>query len=64
MKITINILPAIGSVIAFGATYSLLTGSLQKFVPFSGALNEFATAMCLFMIGALLTFCSFEKVNK
>jgi hypothetical protein len=64
MKITINILPAIGSVIAFGATYSLLTGTAQKFVPFSGALNEFATTMITFLMGALLLICSFEKVNK
>jgi mannitol-specific phosphotransferase system IIBC component len=64
MKITINILPAIGSVIAFGATYSLLTGTAQKFIPFSGALNEFATTMITFLMGALLLFCSFEKVNK
>jgi hypothetical protein len=64
MKITINILPAIGSVIAFGATYSLLTGTAQKFIPFSGALNEAATALVAFMIGAGLLICSFEKVNK
>ena len=64
MKITINILPAIGSVIAFGATYSLLTGSAQKVVNFSGAANEVATLLVSFMLGALLLFCSFEKVNK
>ena len=64
MKITINILPAIGSVIAFGATYSLLTGSAQTVIPFAGPLNEFATTMITFLMGALLLFCSFEKVNK
>jgi mannitol-specific phosphotransferase system IIBC component len=64
MKITINILPAIGSVIAFGATYSLLTGTAQKFIPFASPLNELATTMVTFLIGAGLLICSFEKVNK
>lgn len=64
MKITINILPALGTLIAFGITYLLLTGTLQKFVPFAGTLNEFATAMLAFLIGAGLLLCSFEKINK
>jgi len=64
MKITINILPAIGSVIAFGATYSLLTGSAQNVIPFASPLNELATTMVTFIMGALLLICSFEKVNK
>ena len=64
MKITINILPAIGSVIAFGVTYSLLTGTAQKFVPFAGTLNEMATAILTAMIGVGLLVCSFEKFNK
>ena len=64
MKITINIFPAIGSVIAFSATYSLLTGSAQRVIPFNGTLSEMATAICLFWIGSLLLFCSFEKFNK
>ena len=64
MKITINILPAIGSVIAFGATYSLLTGSVQTVIPFNGTLNEMATTMLAFLIGAGLLICSFEKINK
>jgi hypothetical protein len=64
MKITINILPALGSLIAFGVTYLLLTGTAQKFVPFAGTLNEFSTAMCTTMIGVGLLVCSFEKINK
>lgn len=64
MKITINILPALGTLIAFGVTYSLLTGTAQKFVPFAGTLNEFATTMLAFLIGVGLLVCSFEKINK
>jgi hypothetical protein len=64
MKITINIFPALGSLIAFWVTYSLLTGTAQKYIPFAGTLNELATAMCTTLIGAFLLFCSFEKINK
>ena len=64
MKITINILPALGSLIAFGATYSLLSGSAQKVIPFASPLNELATTMITFLMGALLLICSFEKFNK
>ena len=64
MKITINIFPALGSVIAFGATYSLLTGSAQRVIPFAGTLNEISTTILAFLIGAGLLLCSFEKINK
>jgi hypothetical protein len=67
MKITINILPAIGSVITFGATYSLLTGSLQKLVPFAASLNEVATTICTFIMGLMCLYCAFDsptKINK
>jgi len=64
MKITINILPAIGSVIAFGVTHSLLSGTAQTVIPFAGTLNEMATTMLAFLIGAGLLICSFEKINK
>ena len=60
----INIIPALGSLIAFGAMFSLLNGTAQKFVPFTGTLNEIGTSICLFMIGINLLLCSFEKVVK
>ena len=64
MKITINILPAIGSVIAFVIAHSISTGAAQKFVHFSGSINEAATMLTCAMIGCGLLVCSFEKVNK
>lgn len=64
MKITINILPAIGSVIAFAVAYSICIGSAQKLVHFAGAANEAATMLVSFMIGAGLLICAFEKNNK
>jgi hypothetical protein len=64
MKITINILPAIGSVIAFICAHSISTGTAQKFIHFAGAANEAATMILSAMIGCGLLVCSFEKVNK
>ena len=64
MKITTNILPAIGSVIAFGIAYSISKGTLQKHIYFQGTSNEVATLLIAFMIGAGLLVCSFEKINK
>ena len=64
MKFTINTLPIIGSVIAFGIAYSISIGSLQTIIPFQGAVNEFATLFVSFMVGVGLLITSFEKFNK
>jgi hypothetical protein len=64
MKITINILPIIGSAVAFYVAYAISIGSAQKVVHFSGAANEAATMLVSFMLGAGLLICSFEKFNK
>jgi hypothetical protein len=64
MKFTINTLPALGSVIAFGIAYSISIGALQTIIPFQGAVNEFATLFVSFMLGAGLLISSFEKFNK
>ena len=60
MKITINILPAIGSVIALCIAYSISIGALQAIIPFQGAVNEFATLFVSFMIGVGLLIYSLE----
>ncbi len=64
MKITINILPAIGSVIAFICAHSISNGTLQNYIHFQGAVNELGTMLICALIGCGLLLCSFEKINK
>ena len=63
VKVNINILNLIGTIIALSVTISILNGSAQEVVHFAGALNEMATAFMALMLTIGLAYSSFERIK-
>ena len=63
VKVTINILNLIGTIIALFVTMSILNGSAQEVVHFAGVANEIGTAFMAFMLTLGLAVSSFERIK-
>jgi hypothetical protein len=64
MKISIDLKLFTLSLIAFFCSYSIVTGYAQKFIHFSGELNEMATFVLAGVMGTLCLFASIERIKK
>jgi predicted amino acid-binding ACT domain protein len=63
VKVTINILNLIGTIIALFVTMSILNGSAQEVVHFAGVANEIGTAFMSLMLTIGLAYSSFERIK-
>ena len=63
VKVTINILNLIGTIIALFVTMSILNGSAQEVVHFAGVANEIGTAFMSLMLTLGLAVSSFERIK-
>ena len=64
MKISIDLKFFSISIIAFLCAYSIVTGYAQKFIHFSGEINEMATFALTGVMGTLCLFASIERIKK
>jgi hypothetical protein len=64
MKIVIDLKLFTLSLISFICAYSIVTGYAQKFIHFSGELNEMATFVLAGVMGTLCLFASIEQNKK
>lgn len=63
VKVNINILNLIGTIIALFVTISILNGSAQEVVHFAGVANEIGTAFMALMLTLGLAVSSFERIK-
>jgi hypothetical protein len=63
IKVKINVLNLIGTILALLVTISIMNGSAQSLIHFTDPLNEMAFAFMSLMLTICLTALSFKKLK-
>jgi hypothetical protein len=63
IKVNINVLNLIGTILALLVTISIMNGSAQTVVHFADPINEMACALMSMLLTIGLAITSFEKIK-